>query len=272
MTTTTETMTAQVTSRDGTDIHYWTSGDGPPLVLVHGTTADHTRWQPLLPRLEPHATVHAMDRRGRGASGDADEYDVRREFEDIAAVIDAVAESSGSAVDAYGHSFGAYCLLGAATLTSNIRRLVAYEPPVNPGSGPFPPGFDDRLESMVAAGDREAALVTFLGEVVGMPDHELAAYQASPTWPARVAAMHTVPRELRSVLRPVVDLEHIAATITVPTLLPLGGDSPDWVVADVQALAAALRDAQVTVLEGQQHAADVLAPEAFAERVRSFLA
>lgn len=64
----------RATSRDGTEIAYWTSGSGPPLVLVHGAPADHTRWRPLLPFLEPHATVHAMDRRGRGASGDGREY------------------------------------------------------------------------------------------------------------------------------------------------------------------------------------------------------
>jgi pimeloyl-ACP methyl ester carboxylesterase len=67
---TTEATTRQVTSRDGTKIAYWTSGEGPPLVLVHGASADHTRWQPLLPYLESHATVHALDRRGRGARGD----------------------------------------------------------------------------------------------------------------------------------------------------------------------------------------------------------
>src|SRR4029450_11134152 len=82
------TMT-RVTSRDGTQIAYWASGEGPPLMVVHGTTADHTRWRPWLPYLEPHATVHALDRRGRGASGDAPDYDVAREFEDVAAVVDA---------------------------------------------------------------------------------------------------------------------------------------------------------------------------------------
>jgi voltage-gated potassium channel Kch len=49
---------------DGTEIAYWTSGDRPPPVLVHGTTADHTRWAPVLKYLEPHLTVHTMDRRG----------------------------------------------------------------------------------------------------------------------------------------------------------------------------------------------------------------
>jgi pimeloyl-ACP methyl ester carboxylesterase len=96
----------RVVSREGSEIPYWTSGEGRPLVLVHGTTADHTRWRPLLPYLEPHATVYAMDRRGRGANGGGPDCDVAREYEDVAAVIDAAAEACGSAVDVLGHSFG----------------------------------------------------------------------------------------------------------------------------------------------------------------------
>jgi hypothetical protein len=32
----TEATARRVASRDGTGIGYWTSGQGPPLVLVHG--------------------------------------------------------------------------------------------------------------------------------------------------------------------------------------------------------------------------------------------
>ena len=113
-----------VASKDGTEIAYWPSGSGPPLVLVHGTPADHTRWRPLLPYLESHTTVHAMDRRGRGGSADGEQYALEREYEDVAAVVDAVAQASGSAVDVYGHSHGGICAFGGATLTSNIRKLV----------------------------------------------------------------------------------------------------------------------------------------------------
>jgi peptide-methionine (S)-S-oxide reductase len=85
---------ATITSKDGTRIAYSRSGSGPPLVLVHGTTADHTRWARVLPELEPHFTVYAMDRRGRGGSGDAADYAIEREFEDVAAVVDAIGDPS----------------------------------------------------------------------------------------------------------------------------------------------------------------------------------
>jgi pimeloyl-ACP methyl ester carboxylesterase len=38
-----------VTSADGTTLACWRSGEGPTLVLVHGTAADHGRWMPVLP-------------------------------------------------------------------------------------------------------------------------------------------------------------------------------------------------------------------------------
>jgi pimeloyl-ACP methyl ester carboxylesterase len=272
MTQTNEATVTRVASRDGTEIGYWTSGDGAPLVLVHGTTADHTRWRPLLPYLEPHATVHAMDRRGRGASGDGPGYDVAREFEDVAAVVDAVAEASGSAVDLLGHSFGGICALGGAALTSNIHRLVLYEgwPRVNPDAPAVPPGVDDRVDALVAEGNREAALLTFIREVLRMPDEELAVYRALPAWQARIAAAPTIGRELRAETEALFDPGR-AATITVPVLMLVGGDSPDVIKRDHDTVAAALPDARVTILDGQQHIAIDLVPEVFAGHVLAFL-
>ena len=67
--------------------------------------------------------------RGRGESGDADEYDLEREFEDVAAIIDAIDES----VILLGHSYGALCSHGVALQTDNIRKLILYEPPLPVG-------------------------------------------------------------------------------------------------------------------------------------------
>ena len=265
------TMT-RVESRDGTEIAVWSSGQGPPLVLVHGAVADHTRWRPLLPFLEPHVTVHAMDRRGRGASGDAPGYAIEREFEDVAAVVDAVAEASGSATDLYGHSFGGLCAFGGATLTAGVGRLVLYEgwPPADARARELPPGLGGRLDALLAEGNRDAVVETMFREVVLMPEAEITALRAQPAWPARVAAAPTIVRELRAITQVPFDPGQ-AARIAVPTLLLTGSDSDDPFAADIATVAAALPDARVGVLDGQRHVGDILAPELFARRLLAFL-
>src|SRR5581483_11512741 len=110
----------RVSSPDGARLAVWRSGEGPPLVLVHGTTVSHSDWLPVLPALRRQFTVYAMDRRGIGASEDAEPYALEREFEDVAAVV----ESVGEPVFLLGHSFGALCSLEAALRTKNIRKLV----------------------------------------------------------------------------------------------------------------------------------------------------
>jgi pimeloyl-ACP methyl ester carboxylesterase len=248
---------------DGTRIAFWRSGSGPPLLLVHGTTADHTRWRPVLPLLEPHATVHAVDRRGRGASGDAPEYSVDREFDDIAAVVDVI----GGPVDVVAHSYGALCALGAALRTTGMRRLVLYEPPVLQ-----PPWstVDDRLVELLALGRRAELVETFFREIVGLDGHQLELVTAAPSWPARVAAAHTVVRERLTDESYRFEPEQYAG-LDVPTLLIAGSDSPPFLQASTAAVAAAVPGARVVVLEGEQHVAMDTAPDRFVSAVLGFL-
>jgi pimeloyl-ACP methyl ester carboxylesterase len=108
-----ETSRVDVRSADGTSIAVWVAGEGPPLVLVHGSLCDHTRFDSLLAELGDGVTTFAMDRRGFGASGGAPRYDHRAgEFEDVAAVVDAVADRTGEPVALWGHSYGANCAMG----------------------------------------------------------------------------------------------------------------------------------------------------------------
>ena len=263
---------SRVRSADGTEIAYWTSGDGPPLLLVHGAPADHTRWRPLLPYLEPHFTVHVMDRRGRGESGDGPEYDIVREYEDVAAVVDADAGATGSRVNVYGHSHGGIVAFGAATLTANLRKLVLYEgwPVPDPSVYALPPGLQDRMDGLLAAGDRDRVVEALFRGVENLSDEDMAAFKAAPSWPGRVAAAHTVTREVRGEQTARLDSQ-VAARITVPVLLVTGGHSTDPAKPAVEAVAAALPDARILMLKEQEHVADVLAPEAFAGHLIAFL-
>lgn len=254
------------TSQDGTRIAYWRGGSGPPLVLVHGTTADHTRWARIRPRLEDAFTVYAMDRRGRGGSGDAAGYAIEREFEDVAAVVDAI----GQPVFLLGHSYGAICSLEASLLTDGVQRLILYEPPIPTGVPLYPPGAPERIQSLVDAGEPEAGLEIFFREVVRMPDEAFETYRALPVWPTRIALAPTIPREL------VVDRSYQFRPerftgISTPTLLLLGGNSPPAFRQAIEMLDAALPASQVAVVPLQQHVAMDTAPDLFLSEVTRFL-
>ena len=252
------------TSKDGTLIGWARSGAGPPLVLVHGTTADRTRWSPVLPALEERFSVYAVDRRGRGASGDGATYAFEHECEDIAAVVDVI----GGPVDLLGHSYGARCSLGAALLTHNLRRLILYEPALT--GDVYPPGFIDQLQRDLDAGDREKVLITFFREIVRVPPQELATLQSFPAWQGRIKAAHTIVRELRAAKQYAFQPERYK-TFATPTLLILGGDSPPPFKAAVDELHAAIPSSRVTVLPGQRHAAMDTGTALFTTEVIRFL-
>lgn len=256
-----------VTSKDGTPIAYWRSGDGPPLVLVHGAPADHSRWTPVLPAFEQLFSVCAVDRRGRGGSGDSDDYTIEREFEDIAAVVDSI----GKPANLLGHSFGALCALEAALLTRNVRKLVLYEPPMDvTGEQINPPGVVDRLEALLEAGDRDGVVATMLREVAGVPPEAVEYMRSVPAWQARVAAAHTIPRELRAQEAYRFDPERFG-DLEVPTLLLIGGESPTTFEEAEKAVAEALLDSRIVVMPGQGHVAMDTATDLFTTEVLRFL-
>jgi pimeloyl-ACP methyl ester carboxylesterase len=190
----------------------------------------------------------------------------------VAAVVDAAAAATGGPVDLFGHSFGGNVAFGAATLTGNLRRLVLYEgwPVPNIEHRTVAPELMGRLESLLAEGRREDLLETMYRDLVQMSPEEMDAIKAAPTWPVRVAAAHTVPREIRAFAAQAFD-PATAARIRVPVLLLVGGETPEAVRAEPEVVAAALPDARIRTLEGQAHVAYLTAPEAFAAEVLSFL-
>jgi pimeloyl-ACP methyl ester carboxylesterase len=270
MARTAEQSAMRVESRDGTEIGYVTSGEGPPLVLVHGALGDHTRWSPMLPFLEPSFTVHAMDRRGRGASGDHPDYDFNREVEDVAAVVDAIAESTGVKVDVLGSSVGGTFALQAASLTPHIGRLVLFEPPGREVMDLLPGHVLDRLDELLAADDREGVLQLAYRVIAGMSEAEIEHLRGQPEWPQRLAAAHTVPRELRTAPERMFDPEQ-ADTVTAPTLVLLGDQTPEAYLRSAEAVVEAVPNARLTLLEGQNHGAEMFAPAVVAEPVLAFL-
>ena len=81
------TASATVTTPDGTVIDYERTGHGPALIDAAGHYREFTSFGGLIDLLAPKFTVYHYDRRGRGRSTDTQPYAVRREVEDLAALI-----------------------------------------------------------------------------------------------------------------------------------------------------------------------------------------
>lgn len=255
-----------VHSADETAIARAVTGHGEPLLLIHGTATDQKRWAPVLTALTVRWEVHAMDRRGRGASGDFPSYTLAREFEDVVAVIDGI----GAPVAVIAHSCGAICALEAALLTGRIARLALYEPPMATGAAAADLDRDRAIQTLIEAGDDVGALVAFYRDATRMPLRELAALQASPGWTDLVSLVRSIPREMRAAGAYPFVADRFAA-LNTPALLLLGGDSPALFSGAIALLARTLPDARTVTLPGQQHQAINLAPAMFLEPVLAFL-
>jgi alpha-beta hydrolase superfamily lysophospholipase len=256
-------LTGAVTSADGTRIGYERSGAGPAVIFVHGAMSDRTFpvLAGLAAALAPELTVFNYDRRGRGDSGDTAPYAVRREIEDIDALIQ---EAGGSAM-VFGGSSGAALALEAAAAGLAISRLALWEPPyhVDDTAPPLPDDFGSQLDDLVRAGRPGDAVALFMTKAAEMPADQVAWMRAQPSWAEAEAVGHTLAYEA-AVMGPGNALPAgRLASVRAPTLVLNGGDSPAWMTNAGRAVAATVPGATQRILEGQSHnpAPESLAPE-----------
>ncbi len=249
-----------VQSKDGTRIAIEKSGSGPALVLVNGALSDKSAVAPLRKLLEPHFTVVAYDRRGRGESSDTQPYAAEREIEDLKAVLD----FAGADAFLFGHSSGAILALRTVISGVAVRALAVNEPPyILTGTRPRPDSksIASRLRDSIARGDREGALTLFFTEDVGLPPQAVLAMKATPMWPSMIRLAHTTPYDTEVA----GDSELPEASLRsmgIPTLVLHGTASFPWIGETARAIAKLIPHAELALLEKQMHspAPDVLAP------------
>jgi pimeloyl-ACP methyl ester carboxylesterase len=94
---------------DGTKIHLKISGQGSPIVMLHGWTSSHQEWFPFLGELEKQHQVFRWDARGHGGHdlGDGKSPTAERMAKDLANLIDHYQLDKVAVV---GHSMGALTL------------------------------------------------------------------------------------------------------------------------------------------------------------------
>ncbi len=265
-----------VTSPDGTRIAYDRTGDGEPLVLIGGAFS-YRRYPgqvAVANLMAARFTVYSYDRRGRGDSGDTGPYEVSREIDDLAAVIDA----AGGRAHVWGLSSGAVLSLDACAAGVPVNRLAVQEPPfvVDPTDRRPPADFATRVGELIAAGRRGEAVSYFLVDGMGAPAFVPRMLRLMPgAWKRLTAVAHTLPYD--AVLleglqsgRPLPPARW--ARITGPALVMCGSEkeSPPFLHRAAVALAAALPDGHLTVRPGLGHTRK-LSPTTIAATLTRFL-
>ncbi len=274
-------MPAYTRSADGTTIAYERHGQGPPLVLVFGALSDRqARFATPGHLLDRDFTVFTYDRRGRGDSGDATNYSVQKEIDDLAAVIrEAVREAGqaagtpgsepGTKAHLFGHSSGAILALKAAGAGLPIDHLAVYEPPfILDGTRTRPPvDLARRLRDLVHEGHRAEALRLDFTEAMQFSPEAITGIERGPLWAQFLSLAHTLPYDIEICgpgnYIPMADV----AQITVPTLVIAGEKSPGWMQAGTAELAKKIPGARHVTLAGQDHGTR---PAALAPVLRDF--
>jgi pimeloyl-ACP methyl ester carboxylesterase len=111
---------------NGTRLHYVTSGDGPPVMLLHGWPETWYEWRHVIDLLAGEYQVVAPDLRGFGYSGKpASGYDAATIAADLAALGDHLGLRD---VTVLGHDWGAvFAYVYAAKTPGQVRALGIVE-------------------------------------------------------------------------------------------------------------------------------------------------
>jgi pimeloyl-ACP methyl ester carboxylesterase len=188
---------------------------------------------------------------------------VEREFEDLVAVV----ESLDAPVHLVGHSGGALCALGAALLTDRLASLILYEPPEIDDSGR---SRLSRVVDLVQEGKNEEAALFFLRNGPQVPEADLERLLASPIWPHIVSLAPTMPAEFYALGSYRFDAARYRDA-RIPMLLIVGADSPQSLKLINQTLHRSAPDTRYVELPGQQHGANLAAPDLLAAEITKFI-
>ena len=267
----TETIHRAV-SADGTDIAGRVVGQGPPLVLLHGSMyCGETAFDAMLPHLTDRYTCFLPSTRGRGLSADSDEFTGERLLEDVLAFVDSI----GQPVPMFGWSGGGMMALGAAASSEAVSSVIAYEPGVLEEIDEELMGqFSDTLAQMhteVAQGRPAEAARLFMAMVCNDEELETSIAMGRP----EIAAPN-VPTDLRELEQldpagPSMTDPDLLATITVPILLLEGDRTLPVFERGNRHVAEHAPNVETRIIPGAGHGGPGLAPEAVAAELIRFL-
>jgi proline iminopeptidase len=248
---------AHLTTDDGCRLWTEVSGDGPPVVLVHGGPG----WWDVFHDLSlPGFTLRRWDQRGSGRSDRRGPYTLDRFVADL----ETMCGQEPCAL--IGHSWGASLALQyAADHPDHLTHLVLVS---STGLDGPPPDYRTRVAEILAATPADDPWIARIS--TGFADRATALEHARRLNTPRFELNRECADAVLAELSAIPDRAGACTRIAAPTLLVHGADDlrPPYVT---DTLLAALPNAERVVLDGVGHYPWVEDPDGFQKVVRSFL-
>ena len=248
------------------EIAYRRSGDGAPLVLLHGAASDGRMWAPQLAALGDEFDLIAWDEPGAGASADpADELDLAGYADCLASLID---ELDLGRVHLAGLSWGGVIAQELCLRHPELVRSLILADTYAGWKGSLPPD-ECRRRLELAVAQATAPPEDYAPELPGLfgPD-------APPELIDGLAAIaaETRPATLRrtAVLNADCDLRERQAAIRAPCLLIWGELDARSPLSVAESCLERIAGARLVVLPGAGHMSNLERPEEFNAEVRRF--
>lgn len=264
----------RVASGDGTEIVGRLDGQGPPLVLVHGSLEDGDLcWGAMLPYLRRRFTCYLPSTRSRGLSGDSADLTPERRVEDVVSFVRSIDEP----VYVFGESDGGALTLAAAARSDAVSAVAAYEPVV------FEAADEDLVASLKSTIPQVGRAVNdgrlgdaarIFSELVANDD-ELATLSKSGYFDEAGPYMPIFLQELEQASQsesPGPTDPSLLSNVSAPVLLLRGSRSKlrEWFRRGVSHVAEHVAESEVHEVPGAGHFAVVLEPETIANELTRF--
>jgi pimeloyl-ACP methyl ester carboxylesterase len=243
----------------GAEIVYRRWGSGEPVVLLHSSAGSSAQWTALGEALQGDFQALAPDLYGYG---ETKSWPGRHAFSlaDEAEIVETLVRIHGGQAHLVGHSYGgAVALKVAARGSVSVRSLTLIEPVafhVLSNGDPLGEAYLEQVSdiaefvrSSLSMGDRTAAMHAFVNYWNGHGAWEsLSAGQRDKI----IAAADKVPLDFWAVMSETATLADYLS-LTTPTLLVSGTESPAPVRRIVSLLDVAFRDVRLSVIPGAGH-------------------
>lgn len=266
---------------DGEKIHVQISGEGSPLILLHGWTANHHEWSPFMRALNAHHRVFRWDARGHGPQSGFSEPTVHRMARDLQNLMNHYGLDKASIL---GHSMGALILwqylrdFGTARVhklcfidqspklvTDESWKLGIYGDFDRERSEAFiaslQDDFAENVLRLIAFGHNRKAREDYLAD--------------TPAWQStRQRFRSLTPGPLITCWRSLTEADYrdVLDRIDVPTLLIYGGQSNFYLPETAHYVANSIPGAILHIYEAEDHSPHLWQREQFIQQFLAFLA